>query len=77
MVISSLVDEENPKAALLAANRSPSADTSRHARNNKHFDHSNYWKLVVQDYAKKVEDLVREKEGVYIKQQANRFVLGY
>jgi hypothetical protein len=36
-------------------------------------DHSNYWKMVVQDYAKKIEDSTRDKDGVY-KEQAIRFL---
>jgi hypothetical protein len=28
----------------------------------KHFDHSNYWKIVAQDFAKKLDDSAREKD---------------
>ena len=37
----------------------------------KKCDHSNYWKIVVQDYAKKIDDSAREKD--YYKEQAIRF----
>lgn len=34
----------------------------------KQYDHSNYWKIVVQDYAKKLDDSAREKD--FNKEQA-------
>jgi hypothetical protein len=37
----------------------------------KKCDHSNYWKIVVQDYAKKIDDSIRDKD--YYKEQAIRF----
>ena len=29
----------------------------------KQYDHSNYWKVVVQDYAKTIDDCEREKDS--------------
>ncbi len=76
-------DEENPKASLLqtstkhhetsALRPGRNTSTSAHA-SKKHYDHSNYWKIVVQDYAKKVEDSTREKQGAYNKDQATRLL---
>jgi hypothetical protein len=28
----------------------------------KQYDHSNYWKIVVQDYAKKLDDYARDRD---------------
>lgn len=42
-----------------ANNNSNSKQTSC---NKKHFDHSNYWKIVAQDFAKKLDDSAREKD---------------
>lgn len=39
-----------------------SLNSSSQSVSKKQYDHSNYWKNVVQDFAKKIDDSAREKD---------------
>ena len=41
---------------------SNSTNNKQNVSAKKHFDHSNYWKIVAQDFAKKLDDSAREKD---------------
>ncbi len=68
----SSADDAIAKRNLLEPEISTDINNIRNMKSvKKKCDHSNYWKIVVQDYAKKIDDSIRDKD--YYKEQAIRF----
>ena len=53
----------DPKGSKKPTNRSnPNTNNNNNFSSKKQIDHSNYWKIVVQEFAKKLDDSDREKD---------------